>query len=149
MVYTRNESNVGTRYFALVLGVLYLLIGVMGLIPGLLQVPSPPDPVAIDTLHGDLLGIFPVNIVHTLVHLAVGLWGIMAYRRYDSAIGFARAIGVLFGLLFLMGLIPGARVMFGLAPLHGADVWLHLATSLAGLYFGFVAPRTTDSAGAD
>ena len=149
MVYSKNESNVGTRYFALVLGVLYLLVGVLGLIPGLLQAPTPPEPVAVDTLHGDLLGIFPVNVVHTLVHLGVGLWGIMAYRRYDSARGFARAIGVIFGLLFLMGLIPGARVMFGLAPLHGADIWLHLATSLAGLYFGFVAPSTTDRSVAD
>jgi hypothetical protein len=68
----------------------------------------------------------------------------MAYRSYASARGFARAIGIIFGLLFLMGLIPGARVMFGLAPLHGADVWLHLVTSLAGLYFGFIAPRADD-----
>lgn len=139
----------GTRYFALILGIVYLLVGLMGLIPGLLQEPSSPDPVAVDILHGDLLGIFPVNIVHTLVHLAVGVWGIMAYRRYDSARGFSRAIGIIFGLLFLMGLIPGARVMFGLAPLHGADVWLHLLTSLAGLYFGVVAPRATDRVVAD
>lgn len=138
-----------TRYFALILGIVYLLVGLMGLIPGLLQEPSSPDPVAVDMLHGDLLGIFPVNIVHTLVHLGVGLWGIMAYRRYDSARGFARAIGIIFGILFLMGLIPGARVMFGLAPLHGADVWLHLATSLAGLYFGVVAPRASDRVAAD
>jgi hypothetical protein len=63
------------RYFALILGIFYLLIGVMGLIPGLIQPPAYDPGVVIDVLHGRLLGIFPVNIVHTLVHLAVGIWG--------------------------------------------------------------------------
>lgn len=127
----------GNRYFALILGIVYLLIGVMGLIPGLITSVA-HEGVAVNTLEGNLLGIFPVNIVHTLVHLIIGVWGIAAYRSYDSARSYAKVVGVLFLVLFLMGLVPGLNTMFGMAPLMGADVWLHLLTGLAGVYFGFI-----------
>lgn len=130
-----------TRYFALILGVVYLLIGVMGLIPGLIT-PVVQEGVTIETLSGNLLGIFPVNIVHTLVHLVIGVWGLVAYRSFDAARTYSRVIGVLFGVLFLMGMVPGLNTLFGLAPLHGADIFLHLITSALGLYFGFVHRRT-------
>lgn len=125
----------GTRYFALILGIAYLLIGVLGLIPGLV---TPMDHGTMDAMEGNLLGIFPVNIIHTIVHLATGLLGILAYRTYDASRTYAKVIGVLFLVLFVMGLIPGLNTMFGLAPLMGADVWLHLVTGLLGAYFGFV-----------
>lgn len=127
----------GKRTFALILGIVYLLVGVLGLIPSLIT-SVVHDGVAINTLEGNLLGIFPVNIVHTLVHLIIGIWGIMAYRSYDASRTFAKVVGVLFLILFLMGVVPGLNTMFGMAPLMGADVWLHLLTGLAGVYFGFV-----------
>lgn len=133
----------GTRYFALVIGIIYLLVGIMGLIPGLVTAAPHPG-VAINTLDGNLLGIFPVNIIHTLVHLIIGLWGIVAYRSFSGAKSFSTAIGVIFVILFVMGLIPGANVLFGLAPLFGADIWLHLITGILGLYFGLTARRDVD-----
>jgi hypothetical protein len=131
-----------TRYFALIFGIIYTIIGLMGLIPAFLQpaVQGNP-PVTLDTLHGNLLGIFPVNILHTLVHLIVGVWGILAFRSFDASRGYAIAAGVLFGLLFIMGLVPGLQTVFGLIPLHAADVWLHLVSSAAALFFGLTAPR--------
>jgi hypothetical protein len=46
---------------------------VLGLIPAALQ-PPPADapPVQISMLYGYLLGLFPVNIVHTATNFAVG-----------------------------------------------------------------------------
>lgn len=138
MVYeTRETARSGARYFALILGIIYTLIGILGLIPGLVQPVADNPPLTVDTLYGNLLGIFPVNILHTLVHLAVGLWGIFAYRSYSASRTYARTIGILFLALFLFGLIPGLNTVFGLIPLFGADIWLHLATALLGLYFGF------------
>jgi len=75
------------------------------------------------------------------VHLAIGIAGILASRSFDAARTYSIVVGVLFALLFLMGLIPGLQTFFGLLPLHGSDVWLHLLSSLAALYFGLVAPR--------
>jgi hypothetical protein len=131
----------GTRTFALILGIIYLLVGAAGLIPGLIQPMANNPGVTINVLNGDLLGIFPVNIVHTVVHLVVGVWGLLAYRSFDASRSFARAIGVIFLLLFIMGLVPGLNTLFGMAPLYGADVWLHLLTGLVGLYVGLFASR--------
>jgi hypothetical protein len=50
------------------------------------------------------------------------------------------SIAILFTVLFLMGLVPGMEIMFGLAPLHGADIWLHLGTSLLAITFGLFVP---------
>ena len=131
-----------TRYFALIFGILYTLVGVMGLIPGLLRPLSQGNPpVTFEVLSGDLLGLFPVNILHTLVHLGIGIWGIMAYRSFTAARSFAIMTGIAFLGLFLFGLIPGLQTLFGLLPLHGADRWLHLFSGVAALSFGITAPR--------
>ncbi|RPI23995.1 MAG: DUF4383 domain-containing protein [Chloroflexota bacterium] len=132
----------GTRYFALILGVVYTLIGLLGFVPSFLSAPPAGDPtVTLDTLYGYLLGLFPVNILHTLVHLAVGIWGILAYRSFDAARTYARVVAVVFAVLTIMGLIPGLQTTFGLIPLHSNDVWLHALTALTAGYFGSVAPR--------
>ncbi|AFZ66319.1 DUF4383 domain-containing protein [Deinococcus peraridilitoris] len=133
------------KTFALVVGVVYLLVGLMGFIPGLLSPPAGPD-LAVDTLHGRLLGIFPVNIIHNVVHLAIGAWGIASYRTLGSAVGFARGLTVLYALLAVMGLIPGLNTMFGLVPLHGNDVWLHAVTAAVAAYFGWGSDRSATTA---
>lgn len=128
-----------TRYFALILGIFYLIVGVLGFFPPLLRaLPLDAPNVFVDFLQGSLLGIFPSNILHNIFHLAVGIWGIVAYRRLSSARVFARSIAVIFAVLFLMGLIPVLRTTFGLIPLYGANVVLHLVTALLGGYFGWV-----------
>lgn len=126
------------RNFALVLGVVYALVGVLGFIPGLLREPGPAAPeLAVTAGYGYLLGLFPVNILHTLVHLAVGVWGIAAYKSMGASKVFARSVAILFGVLTILGLIPGLRTLFGLLPLHGHDIWLHALTAAVAAYFGF------------
>ncbi len=127
-----------TRYFALIFGIVYLLVGILGLIPGLLTPAATPG-VTVNVLNGYLLGAFPVNIVHTLVHLILGIWGIVAYRSFTGSRAFARTAGVILIVLFIFGLIPGLNVLFGLAPLNGADIWLHLISGIIALYFGLTA----------
>ena len=132
------------RYFALIFGIIYLLVGILGLIPGLVA-PPPPVGVTVNVLSGFLLGLFPVNIVHTLVHLIVGLWGILAYRSFDASRTYARTIGVVLIIFFVIGLIPGLNVLFGLVPLFGTDVWLHLVSGIIALYFGLTARATAEA----
>ena len=134
------------RYFALVLGITYTLVGILGFLPFALTPPPATPEVTLDTLYGLLIGLFPVNVLHTIVHLAIGLWGIFAYRDFDASRTFAKVVGILFAVLTVMGLIPGLHTTFGLIPLFGHDVWLHALTSLAGLYFGFMAPQQVRAA---
>jgi hypothetical protein len=126
------------RSFALVFGILYLGAGLLGLMPGLLTPPAADaPPVAFDVMHGRVLGLFPVNMLHTLVHLLVGAWGIWAYMGNASPRRFAQSLAVLFAILGVMGLVPNLNTVFGLIPLHGHDVWLHLGTAAIAAYFGF------------
>jgi hypothetical protein len=86
-----------------------------------------------------LLGLFPVNVVHHLVHLLVGVLGIAAYRAFDSARLYSRGLAIVYGVLAVMGLISAANLdtMFGLTPLFSHDVWLHAGTAIIAAYFGW------------
>ena len=129
------------RSFALIIGIVYLLVGIMGFIPSFVSPPNGPD-LAVDANHGRLLGLFPINLTHNIVHLAIGLWGLASYRSFSGSVGFARGLAVLYAGLAVMGLIPGLKTMFGLAPLHGNDVWLHAGTAALAAYFGWAAARS-------
>ena len=129
-----------TRRFALVVGIIYLVIGIAGFIPGLVQGQDySTRGLAVDAGSGALLGLFPVNVVHHLVHLLVGVLGIAAYRAFDSARLYARGLAIVYGVLAVMGLISAANLhtMFGLTPLFSHDVWLHAGTAIIAAYFGW------------
>jgi hypothetical protein len=127
-----------TATFALIVGIAYLGAGLLGLIPAALM-PPPADapPTTFAVLYGYLLGLFPVNILHSAVHIAIGAWGLMAWRGSASPHVFARSLAMLYGVLAVMGLIPGLNNVFGFIPLHGHDVWLHAGTAGIAAYFGW------------
>lgn len=128
-----------TRTFALVWGIVFLMLAATGFIPGLLQDTHAEDPhLLVDAMYGRALGIFPVNVLHSLVHLAFGIWGVIAYRDWDKAKTYAKSVAVIYGLFAVMGLIPGLNTTFGLVPLHDNDVWLHLLLAVPAAYFGFI-----------
>ena len=133
-----------TRYFALVAGIVYLLVGIVGFVPGVLSPPGVMTPddghgLAVVALQGRLMGLFPVNVLHDLVHLLIGIWGIVAYYSFERARLFARALAIIYALFAMMGLIPRLDTVFGLVPLYGHDVWLHAITALVAAYFGWGA----------
>lgn len=128
----------GTRYFALVAGIVYALVGVMGLL-NIGETAYTGDPLAFTTGQGNLLGLFPVNLLHDIVHLGIGVAGIAAYRSYTGSRGYARGLAIVYALLAIMGLIPLTRTTFGLIPIHSHDIWLHAVTAAVAAYFGFAA----------
>jgi hypothetical protein len=133
-----------TSTFALLVGIAFLAAGALGLVPALLT-PPPADapPTSFTMLYGYLLGLFPVNIIHTAVHLAIGAWGIAAWREIANPALFARSLALLYGTLALLGMMPLFNTMLGWIPIHGHDVWLHAVTATLAAYFGWrseVAP---------
>lgn len=127
-----------TATFALVFGIAYLGAGLLGLIPAALQ-PPPADapPTTFAVLYGYLLGIFPVNVLHSAVHIAIGFWGLAAWRGTANPHVYARSLAIFYGALAVVGLIPGMNTLFGFLPLHGHDVWLHGGTAAIAAYFGW------------
>ncbi len=140
------------RTFALIFGILYVAVGLSGFIPGVTtpMEAGAPD-LALDAGYGRAFGLFPVNILHNIVHLAIGLWGLASYRRFAAARAYARGLAIFYGLLAVLGLIPLTNTTFGLIPIFGHDVWLHLVSALIAAYFGWAAPAdepTTATVGA-
>lgn len=131
-----------TQKFALLIGIVYVAIGVMGFVPSLVSPPSSFDS-AVDSLevlsgYGALLGLFPVNTAHNIIHIVTGLLGIVAAISLDSSRLFAGQLGIYYGLLSIMGLFPVLNTFFGLFPIFGLNVYLNGLTSLLGIYFGFI-----------
>lgn len=129
----------GVRLFALITGALYLLVGILGFIPGLVTTPAIAPDLALDTGYGYLFGLFPINWLHNLVHLGVGIWGLAAYRKFSSSRTFGKGLAIFYGLLAIMGFFPILQTTFGLVPIFGNDIWLHAVTAIIAAYFGFIA----------
>lgn len=92
-----------------------------------------PDPATAPRLWG----LFPVNLLHNLVHLGLGMWGIVAARSYGGARAYALVAGAIYLVLAVLGvLFPHG---LGLVPLGGNDIWLHLVLGAILLTTGIVA----------
>ena len=143
-----------TRRAALIFGIIFLAVGILGFVPGVNHMHH-GDPQAENLSvggpgHGNLLGLFHVNVLHNVVHLLFGVMGLAMARTLGGARTYFRIVGVAYLLLAVMGLISAANMWntFGLVPIHGNDVWLHAILGAAGIYFGFIKPaaiETTDA----
>ena len=121
------------RRVAMVFGVVFLLIGILGFVsPGGMSmgVSSP----------GMILGLFPVNLLHNVVHILFGVWGLVASRTFGGAKMYAQVGGVIYVALAICGwLLPNT---FGLLPNGGNDIWLHALLGIVLLAAGFTAKDT-------
>lgn len=127
-----------TETFARIYGIVFLLVGVGGFIPGLTQPHDHPG-LAVEAGSGMELGLFPVNVLHNLVHILFGVWGLVAARTFGAARTYARVVAIAYALLTVMGLIPATNTTFGLVPIYGHDIWLHALLAGVAAYFGFVS----------
>lgn len=129
------------RRFALVFGIVFLLVGIAGFIPGLMQAHSHPD-VMVTAGMGLLLGLFPVNVLHNAAHLVFGAWGLLASRSDGAARTYGKVVAIAYALLTVMGLVTAMNMhtAFGFVPLYGHDIWLHALLAGVAAYFGFMRP---------
>jgi Domain of unknown function (DUF4383) len=119
---------------ALVFGAVFVVVGLSGFLV------SGGHP-AVGTSGGALLGLFQVNVLHNLVHLAIGAIMIAAALRGDRAARLAnRGVGVLYLVLFVAGLFLVGTPL-NLVALNGGDNILHLVLGVALAGIGFGADR--------
>ena len=135
-----------TRTFAQIFGIVFLIVGAGGFIPGLTDHSATPDPgLTMTHGYGHELGMFPINTLHNIVHLIFGVWGLLVYKSYSGAKTYARAVAIIYAVFVVMGLIDGLDTTFGLVPLYGADVVLHLLLAAVAAYFGFMHRDTVST----
>jgi hypothetical protein len=136
-----------TQLFARIYGIVFLIIGIVGFVPGLTPPHEHPG-LIVNGSSGMELGLFPVNILHNAVHILFGVWGLVAAGSLAGAVLFARAVAIIYALLTVLGLIPATNTAFGLVPIYGHDVWLHGVLAVVAAYFGFVRKEGAAAAAA-
>lgn len=113
-----------TQRVAQVFGVVFLVVGALGLITTPLTMTE-----------SLLLSLFPVNVLHNLVHVLFGIWGLVAGRRAGDARTYCRVGGIIYLVLVVMAFVTPTT--FGLIPIGGNDIWLHALIGVVLTYFGF------------
>jgi len=119
-------------------GVVLLLIGVLGFVTTGMSMDADMATAP------KLLGLFPVNALHNIVHLLFGVWGLLAARTVAGATQFAKVGGGIYVVLAILGLV--APTTFGLIPIGGNDIWLHALVGVVLLYFGLTAGKKVAAA---
>jgi hypothetical protein len=121
---------------AMLFGAIFLLVGILGFIPG------------ITTHYGDLgfagedsssklLGIFQTSILHNIVYLLFGIAGLSLARTWSGARSFLVGGGVVYLALWLLGIVGGADWI----PANTADNWLHFVLGVGMIGTGYVTTR--------
>ena len=115
---------------ALVFGVAFLLFGILGLF-----VHNGMGMDADNETTGRLLGLFPVNLLHNIVHLAFGVWGLVASRSWGASRSYGRIGAIIYAVLVVMAFVDPTT--FGLVPIGSHDIWLHAVLAAGLAYIGF------------
>jgi hypothetical protein len=124
--------------FALLLGIIFGLIGLGGLVPGLTHpIDADAPPLLVSEGYGLVLGVVPVNAIANLSHLAFGVLGVAAWNAWFAPVTYARLVTVTFTLVTMMGIAPGLGTAFGLAPLYGAAAVFHAALAASAAIYAF------------
>lgn len=121
------------QMFALVFGVIYVLIGIAGFF------------VADDFLGGeasDKLIVFPINHMHNIVHLLIGGALLFGSTRADLARTINLVVGIAYALVAVLGFI-GVVTPELINDRGVADDFLHLGTAILAIYFGTAGSETT------
>ncbi len=122
---------------SLIVGVVFLLVGIAGFIPGVTANYDALEFAGHES-GAELLGVFNVSILHNLVHVAFGLAGIALARAWDSARSFLIIGGLLYLVLGIYGLFVHEEMNNAdFLPLNAADNWLHFGLAIGMLALGF------------
>ncbi|MEU5553964.1 MULTISPECIES: DUF4383 domain-containing protein [unclassified Micromonospora] len=141
---TRRRTR--AQLAALVLAVVFLLIGVLGFVPG---ITTNYGELSFAGHHSEakLLGVFQVSVLHNLVHLAFGVAGLALARSVAGARLFLIGGGAVYLVLWIYGLVVVDQAGANFIPVNGADNWLHLGLALGMLALGLLLSRRAGTGG--
>lgn len=136
---TRSLAQIG----AIVAGAAFLLVGILGFIPGITTDFDDMAFAGTDS-RAELLGIFQVSVLHNIVHLLFGVVGLWAARTWVTARTYLLASGAVYLVLFIYGMVIDRDADANFVPVNAADDWLHLGLAIAMIAVGLLAGRRWD-----
>ncbi|GCB45526.1 DUF4383 domain-containing protein [Streptomyces sp. NL15-2K] len=133
------SARTPVQWAALLMGVVFLLVGVLGFVPG---VTTDHDALKFAEHDSDaeLLGVFQVSVLHNLVHLLFGIAGAAMAGTVSTARTFLVGGGHVYLALGIYGLVIDRDSTANFVPVNTADNWLHFALALGMIALGVLLP---------
>ncbi|MDZ5662648.1 DUF4383 domain-containing protein [Nocardioides sp. zg-1308] len=134
---TSTATRAPVQAAAAAVGAVFLLVGVLGFIPGITTGYDSLEAAGHES-HAKLLGIFQVSVLHNIVHLLFGAAGLALARTASGARTYLIGGGVVYLVLWLYGLVIDKSSQANFVPLNTADDWLHFVLGLGMIALGVV-----------
>jgi hypothetical protein len=122
---------------ARLVGIVFLLVGIAGFIPGITTNLYDGLEFAGNDGNAELLGIFKVSVLHNIVHGLFGLAGLALAATPGGARTYLVGGGAIYVALWLLGILGGADWI----PSNTADDWLHLVLGVGMVGLGIALTR--------
>jgi Domain of unknown function (DUF4383) len=127
---------------ALLVAGLFILIGVLGFIPGVTT-----DYALLDWAGphsgAKLFGVFAVSGLHNVIHLISGVVGVALARTYAASRAYFLGGGLVYLAFWLQGWLMGRRSA-NLLPVNGPDNWLHFGIGVVMVLLGITLAGQRD-----
>jgi len=124
---TTTPKYMAVQGAALLVAAGFVLIGVLGFIPGVT-----PD--------GKLFGVFAISGLHNVLHLLSGFVGFALARTYAASRAYFLGGGLVYLALWVHGWLMGSRLL----PINGADNWLHFGLGAGMVLLGLTLAGQRD-----
>jgi ABC-type transport system involved in multi-copper enzyme maturation permease subunit len=135
---TASRTRAPYQWLALIVGVVYLLVGIAGfIITGFDNFTEHDDTQT-------LLG-FAINPLHNVVHLLIGLLGVTMWSTRARARAFGWILVIGYGAAAIYGFIVVDNPDANFLNINDADNWLHVASALVGLIIALWPDRRSAS----
>ncbi len=145
--YDTHDTSKPLRTAAKVVGAVFLLVGVLGFVPG---ITSDYDTMKFAGHESEalLLGLFQVSILHNIVHLLFGVAGLAMAKATKSATTYLIGGGIIYLVLTVYGIVVSQNSSANFVPLNFADDMLHLGLGVGMIALGLPGRRAVDAHGA-
>ena len=139
-----GTARTNVQKAALAFGAIFLLVGILGFIPG---ATTNYDQLSFASHHSEamLLGVFQVSVLHNIVHLIFGIAGIALSRTRTAARNYLLWGGAIYLVLWIYGLIIDHDSGANFVPLNDADNWLHLVLGVVMVALALLLTRDRDA----
>jgi len=132
---TERARRTPLQTAALAVGVVFVLVGIIGFIPGITE--NAPGDFMGENSPASIFHVFQTGILHNLVHLLFGVAGIALSRTWDGSRSYLLVGGLVYLVLWLVGMFSAMDWL----PADVSDHWLHFVLGLGMIAVGYVLSR--------
>ncbi len=137
--HTATRDRTLLQKAAMLMGIVFLLVGVLGFIPG---ITTDYDQLGnFGEVGAKLLGIVGINWLENVVHLLYGVLGLALARTWDGSRAYFLGGGVIYLVLWIYGLVIDLDSNANFLSVNNASNWLHFILGVVMVGIGVLLGR--------